>query len=234
VQDAEARINILRQRAGLIQDTPNTTHQTLSSSEPSSSAVAGPSSSGKHINLFEDIEEHAAALAARASKKSAAIPEADRGVALAPSKKDLSPWYSTKKGEYETDEKDGKRCVFRFLLLSARRYMLIEIVQCYTVGCEIIRASLEQIRLLRYPLISSAQRNHNLHPCADLSHLILHQLPQRTRRKEHFSPPASHANPPNAPVRKRLYDASKLSALSLRRRVLFTVVGMQICIIERR
>ncbi|KAI0032916.1 hypothetical protein K488DRAFT_7714, partial [Vararia minispora EC-137] len=105
VADAEARMEILRQRAGLATETNR--EEPL----PGPSSALPPSSpspsTGRHINLFEDIEEHAAALAARASKKSAAIPESDRGVALAPSKKDLSPWYtSSQKGEYEPD---GKR-----------------------------------------------------------------------------------------------------------------------------
>lgn len=52
-----------------------------------------PSSNG-HINLFADIEEHAAALAARASKSKPAMTDSDRGIPLAPTKQDLQPWYS--------------------------------------------------------------------------------------------------------------------------------------------
>jgi hypothetical protein len=52
-------------------------------------------SSNGHINLFADLEEHAAALAARASKSKPALTDTDRGMALAPTKQDLNPWYSS-------------------------------------------------------------------------------------------------------------------------------------------
>lgn len=48
-----------------------------------------------HINLFADLEDHAAALAARASKSKPALTDTDRGMALAPTKQDLNPWYSS-------------------------------------------------------------------------------------------------------------------------------------------
>jgi hypothetical protein len=47
-----------------------------------------------HINLFADLEEHAAALAARASKSKPAMTDSDGGVPLIPTKQDLHPWYS--------------------------------------------------------------------------------------------------------------------------------------------
>jgi hypothetical protein len=60
--------------------------------------------SNGHINLFADLEEHAAALAARASKSKPAIADSDLGVPLAPTKEDLHPWYSAR----STSGKDDK------------------------------------------------------------------------------------------------------------------------------
>jgi len=85
--DSEARIDMLRQRAGV--------NRSDGRNEEDGNAVvpqAGPSSitSGGHINLFEDLELQS--FPVRSTKK--APPETEKGVALAPSAKDLKPWYS--------------------------------------------------------------------------------------------------------------------------------------------
>ncbi len=60
--------------------------------------------SNGHINLFADLEDHAAALAARASKSKPAMTDSDHGVPLAPTQQDLHPWYSAAR----TGGKDDK------------------------------------------------------------------------------------------------------------------------------
>jgi hypothetical protein len=62
-----------------------------------------PLSNG-HINLFADLEEHTAALAARASKSKPAMTDSDRGISLAPTKQDLHPWYSAAGGGSKEDK----------------------------------------------------------------------------------------------------------------------------------
>ncbi|KAG2028906.1 hypothetical protein BDR03DRAFT_1096357 [Suillus americanus] len=84
--DAEARLDLLREQDAM------------------ASIVAKDSKQG-HINLFEDLEQQDMVTAIRATKKTAQL-EAEKGVPLAPSAKDLNPWYSERdKGkEYQEDE----------------------------------------------------------------------------------------------------------------------------------
>ncbi|VDB90887.1 unnamed protein product, partial [Peniophora sp. CBMAI 1063] len=121
--DAEARIDALRRRAG-IEFTGTSTGTGDSSSTSISAPGAGPFSASTsttksisgpkaptdptgHINLFADLEAHETSLSARASQKKPALTDSDRGVALAPSKEDLSPWYSSASKRYEDDEGKG-------------------------------------------------------------------------------------------------------------------------------
>ena len=67
-----------------------------------------------HINLFADLEEHAAALAARASKSKPALTDTDRGIALAPTKQDLNPWYSSSAPK-ESDDADKTAAARRYV-----------------------------------------------------------------------------------------------------------------------
>jgi hypothetical protein len=90
---------MLRTRAGITPPPDND----LSGTSPTASGSNMTLSNG-HINLFADLEEHAAALAARASKSKPAMSDSDRGVPLAPTKQDLHPWYSTS----HCDGKDDK------------------------------------------------------------------------------------------------------------------------------
>ncbi|KAI0058588.1 hypothetical protein BV25DRAFT_1829822 [Artomyces pyxidatus] len=103
--DSESRVDTLRARAGIESLLPTDTPAEASASQSSSI----PTSSRGHINLFEDLEQHALALSVRSSKKAPAIPEADRGVPLAPTKKDLKPWYSARRGERDNDAGDDRR-----------------------------------------------------------------------------------------------------------------------------
>lgn len=76
------------------------------------------STSNGHINFFEDLEQNAIASAVKAKK---ALPEeTDKGVALAPSAKDLNPWYSDSKQKVpdENDDRRYKRLFFSPFLFS--------------------------------------------------------------------------------------------------------------------
>lgn len=68
-------------------------------------------SSGGHINLFEDIEQNAITTAVRASRtKKDEITEDERGVRLAPTQKDLNPWYTEKHAKLiDPDKPDDKQ-----------------------------------------------------------------------------------------------------------------------------
>ncbi|KAI0050494.1 hypothetical protein FA95DRAFT_1570559 [Auriscalpium vulgare] len=114
--DSESRLDALRARAGvpveaagkeLLADASKIDSEPIAGS--SSASALTPATSRGHINLFEDIEQHEKALSVRASKKAPAMSEADRGFALAPSKKDLNPWYSSRKGEKEPEMRNGWR-----------------------------------------------------------------------------------------------------------------------------
>ncbi|KAF8260060.1 hypothetical protein EI94DRAFT_1706581 [Lactarius quietus] len=99
VADAESRLGALRSRAGITppHSPPPGDRATEDPAPPVASGSASssiPLSNG-HINLFADLEEHTAALAARASKSKPALTDTDRGMALAPTKQDLNPWYSS-------------------------------------------------------------------------------------------------------------------------------------------
>lgn len=67
-----------------------------------------------HINLFEDLEQSQMSAAIRSSSKKKADPvETDKGVPLAPSAKDLNPWYSSRNDDSRpVDEaEEGRRYV---------------------------------------------------------------------------------------------------------------------------
>ncbi|KAM5537549.1 hypothetical protein V8D89_008762 [Ganoderma adspersum] len=116
--DSEARIDLLRQRAGLLhgskprkdKDRDDVDAQIArarekadeAESEAAAAAAApGPStltSRTGHINFFEDLEQQGMATMAipvRSTKRAPPPEETERGVALAPSAKDLNPWYSS-------------------------------------------------------------------------------------------------------------------------------------------
>ncbi|KAJ7149672.1 hypothetical protein C8R46DRAFT_964215 [Mycena filopes] len=113
--DSEARIDRLRERAG---------SKTTSSSKrrkDDDADLAGLIASGSiqpavlpttdgHINFFEDLEHNVIATAIRAStaKKGDAV-ETERGFPLAPSAKDLKPWYTERAANPEDEVIDEKR-----------------------------------------------------------------------------------------------------------------------------
>ncbi|KAF9235740.1 hypothetical protein BU15DRAFT_50968 [Melanogaster broomeanus] len=132
--DAEARLSLLRDRAGIGKGgkwkaKARRIRWRIWKWEVGSDRVGRGSGSGKHINLFEDLEQHAMITTARASKKTAPS-EAEKGVPLAPSAKDLNPWYTgtTKdRNEPADDLQDEKRK--RDLLSKSRNDPLTAITQ---------------------------------------------------------------------------------------------------------
>ncbi|KAJ3993882.1 hypothetical protein F5050DRAFT_1576772 [Lentinula boryana] len=103
--DSEARIDLLRQKSGSSKKKVDDELRQLASS---STAAISLSNSGGHINFFEDLEQNAIVAAAKASKKNEPA-ETDKGIALAPSAKDLNPWYSGSSDYKDTDANDDKR-----------------------------------------------------------------------------------------------------------------------------
>ncbi|KAI0794967.1 hypothetical protein C8Q75DRAFT_748280 [Abortiporus biennis] len=106
--DSEARIDLLRQRAGL-----NKPQRVRSDSEDevSTAPQPGPSTittSKGHINFFEDMERQSLPVTIRTTKKSNET-ETDKGFRLAPSEKDLNPWYSDKHHEKNRELEDDRK-----------------------------------------------------------------------------------------------------------------------------
>ncbi|KAI8973063.1 hypothetical protein BD414DRAFT_397401, partial [Trametes punicea] len=128
--DSEARMDLLRQRAGLGGTKPKADDmdrlEDPSGAGPSSAAAAGGAgalstltSSNGHINFFEDLERQVL-IPVYGSARSTRQPKAgvgkedEKGVALAPSEKDLNPWYvhperEGKAEEGATDEEKRRR-----------------------------------------------------------------------------------------------------------------------------
>ncbi|OAX38482.1 hypothetical protein K503DRAFT_691461 [Rhizopogon vinicolor AM-OR11-026] len=104
--DAEARLDVLRERAGLGKGKGKKKEDDMKPIEDAKIAIAASSSNKGHINLFEDLEQQEMITSIRATKKTMPS-ETERGVPLAPSAKDLRPWYSErdKEKEHPEDEK---------------------------------------------------------------------------------------------------------------------------------
>ncbi|KAI6022281.1 hypothetical protein BKA83DRAFT_4277043 [Pisolithus microcarpus] len=106
VADAEARLGLLRERAGLgTTDDKGKGKAVEGGTNTLTSAIGTGMGAGKHINLFEDLEQQEFMIAARASKKTTQS-EVEKGVALAPSAKDLNPWYTDKRASKQTEEEN--------------------------------------------------------------------------------------------------------------------------------
>ncbi|OBZ77207.1 Peptidyl-prolyl cis-trans isomerase [Grifola frondosa] len=103
--DSEARMDVLRQRAG----AQGSRTRRGGGEDEAAQPEAGPSShtSGGHINLFEDIERQSLPATIRSTKNTP--PEADKGIPLAPSAKDLKPWYSDRDHERNKEPNEGRR-----------------------------------------------------------------------------------------------------------------------------
>ncbi|EPQ51670.1 hypothetical protein GLOTRDRAFT_65874 [Gloeophyllum trabeum ATCC 11539] len=112
VADAEARMDALRKRAG-VSGTSVELEGALVVTEPSAGPSTGRDEADRlttargHINLFADIEQQSISEALRKVKKSVPA-ETEKGVPLAPSEKDLNPWYSDKSGKGKEVD-DGRR-----------------------------------------------------------------------------------------------------------------------------
>ncbi|TFK81345.1 hypothetical protein K466DRAFT_502299 [Polyporus arcularius HHB13444] len=136
--DSEARMDLLRQRAGLAgpgskgkrvkerdgEDLERAVAErdaAAAAAATETPAIAGPSSlttTSGHINLFEDLERQTTVhMPVRSTKNqnlkgpagAAAAAESEKGVPLAPSAKDLNPWYSDKDRERTFKETDDDR-----------------------------------------------------------------------------------------------------------------------------
>ncbi|KAF9042330.1 hypothetical protein BJ165DRAFT_264220 [Panaeolus papilionaceus] len=114
--DSEARMDLLRERAGLVEGGPEKKKKKHRNDDDMKAIASGssmtpavlPTTNG-HINLFEDLEQLALAAAIKSTKKSGSS-ETEKGVPLAPSAKDLNPWYSGKgKDKQEEDGFEEKR-----------------------------------------------------------------------------------------------------------------------------
>ncbi|EIW56230.1 uncharacterized protein TRAVEDRAFT_152872 [Trametes versicolor FP-101664 SS1] len=103
--DSEARIDLLRARAGLAGGKGKKKKRDEDEFEAAAAALAGPSTENEtavttltsargHINLFEDLERSVVPVPAqdRGTKKPPPV-EDDKGVPLAPTSADLRPWY---------------------------------------------------------------------------------------------------------------------------------------------
>ncbi|KAG6865040.1 hypothetical protein C0991_005533 [Blastosporella zonata] len=114
--DSEARIEQLRERAGIVEKATKKKRKDEDLdkiiAEGSSTRGAVLPTTGGHINFFEDLEQSSITAAIRATKKVEPA-ETEKGVPLAPSAKDLKPWYSErsrdKDGAEETVDERRKR-----------------------------------------------------------------------------------------------------------------------------
>ncbi|KAG5641564.1 hypothetical protein DXG03_004777 [Asterophora parasitica] len=110
--DSEARIDQLRERAGVIEKSSRKKRrdEDLDTiiAEGSSTRGAVLPTTGGHINFFEDLEHNTIAAAIRATKKTEPV-ETEKGVPLAPSAKDLKPWYSERNSDKVEDTIDERR-----------------------------------------------------------------------------------------------------------------------------
>ncbi|KXN92796.1 hypothetical protein AN958_04723 [Leucoagaricus sp. SymC.cos] len=114
--DSEARIDLLRQRAGLGGRSKKSSKRKEEESEPELEAkeriAAGghlPTTNG-HINLFHDVEQNMVAALTTVQKADAKASE--RGVKLAPDEKELKRWYTQRRGDDDSqldDADDGGR-----------------------------------------------------------------------------------------------------------------------------
>ncbi|KAJ6619291.1 hypothetical protein B0H10DRAFT_2026819 [Mycena sp. CBHHK59/15] len=106
--DSEARIDRLRERAGA--NKPNKRKdddlEALTAGGSAQPAVL-PTTDG-HINFFQDLEHNEIATAIRTTKKTEPV-ETDRGFPLAPSAKDLKPWYTERAVDPNEEVVDEKR-----------------------------------------------------------------------------------------------------------------------------
>ncbi|CAK5274416.1 unnamed protein product [Mycena citricolor] len=116
--DSEARIELLRERSGGKKMSKRREEEKILEQATSHGSLkpAVLPTSGGHINFFEDLEHarpapNAIAASVRTATKKTDPVETERGFPLAPSAKDLKPWYTTKVVESNDQEEvvDEKR-----------------------------------------------------------------------------------------------------------------------------
>ncbi|GLB36877.1 putative N-terminal domain of CBF1 interacting co-repressor CIR [Lyophyllum shimeji] len=110
--DSEARIEQLRERSGIAEKSSKKKRkdEDLDKIIAEGSSTRGavlPTTNG-HINFFEDLEQASMMAAIRATKK-AEPAETEKGVPLAPSAKDLKPWYSERSTDSAAETPDDRR-----------------------------------------------------------------------------------------------------------------------------
>jgi len=102
--DAEARIGLLRSRAG-VSSKPNRRQQEKEEEKLLSQRTSEViESSQGHVNLFEGLEKQEMIVSTKVKKPAI---ETDKGIPLAPSEKDLKPWYSGKGKGRMLDDMDN-------------------------------------------------------------------------------------------------------------------------------
>ncbi|KAJ7088467.1 hypothetical protein B0H15DRAFT_841452 [Mycena belliarum] len=108
--DSEARIDRLRERAGAKHPSKKRKDDDMEAlTAGGSMQPAVLPTTGGHINFFEDLEHNAIATAIRTTKKTEPV-ETERGFPLAPSAKDLTPWYTARAANPDEEEvPDAKR-----------------------------------------------------------------------------------------------------------------------------
>ncbi|TDL15187.1 hypothetical protein BD410DRAFT_778281 [Rickenella mellea] len=114
--DSEARIQLLRDRAGSSKSRRKQEEEEEKALLRQATAPREAPTPSGHINLFEDLEQSSVMSAIQRSKeadklvkgKGKAV-ETEKGVPLAPSEKDLKPWYSAKDLEKGKEMDDQKR-----------------------------------------------------------------------------------------------------------------------------
>ncbi len=216
--------------------------------EGSGSSSITPSNG--HINLFADLEEHTAALAARASKSKPAVTDTDRGVALAPTKQDLNPWYSSSAPKDNDNDKTAaaRRCGSLSLNFVYRESSAPELYPLPSICTDsaIWRAKSEPTRSPRSPrtscgLLARRLRRCPHHPNATHRAAATRRHLNLSRRSRPHHPPrvraAWHASPPSENARWPSCDASNASASAqrapLRRRAQCTA-AIQMCLTGSR
>ncbi|KAJ7268506.1 hypothetical protein C8J57DRAFT_1325319 [Mycena rebaudengoi] len=106
--DSEVRIERLRERAGSKQKKKRKDEDLEELTAGGSAQPAILPTTDGHINFFGDLEHNAIASAIKSTKKADPV-ETDRGVPLAPSAKDLKPWYTEKTLDPDEEVIDEKR-----------------------------------------------------------------------------------------------------------------------------
>ncbi|TCD61153.1 hypothetical protein EIP91_008833 [Steccherinum ochraceum] len=109
--DSEARIDLLRHRAGL-GFAKTSKQRDVDTNEAAHQPEAGPSSLATtqgHINFFADLEKQSLPITIRTTQKGKTTEETDKGVPLAPSEKDRKPWYSDRNHERNRELDDDRK-----------------------------------------------------------------------------------------------------------------------------